>query len=240
MDQVDELLVRNLRGGFEPSFLLVRAAQYGLPRVVQRILNTVPRTGESDFRALRIASANGFADVVRLLLSAGVPAHREAAVAAAKVDNPSCLALLLDALDTSHPAACVLKEAALAGSVGALRVLKPLASAGQWEQECTQAFYAVARSGSVDVAQRLVTVARPPRTAVSLALRYGNEGVVRVLQSEFIAVSAALLALRQLAPGVYVTADLLKLIIAPGSGFLIEPEAAAEAERLGQDLGTRW
>ena len=54
------------------------------------------------------------------------------------LDNPSCLALLLDALDTSHPAACVLKEAALAGSVGALRVLKPLASAGQWEQECTQ------------------------------------------------------------------------------------------------------
>jgi len=230
VDQVDELLVRNLRGGFEPSFLLVRASQYGLPGVVQRILNTAPRTGENDARALQLAAANGFADVVRLLLGAGVPAHREAAAAAAKADNPSCLALLLDALDTRR---VVLKEAALAGSVGALRVLKPLVSAEEWIQECTQAFLAVARSGRVDVAQRLVTVAQPPRAAVSLALRHGNEGVVRVLQNEFVAVTAALVALKKVAPGMYATADLLKLIIAPVSGFAVEPEAVFEAEFLG-------
>jgi len=226
VDQVDEQLVRHLLHGHAQSLLLARAAQYGLVRVVQRFLGTLPRTAEDDARALRAAAANGFPDVVRALLGAGVPPSREAAVAAAKADNPSCLALLLD------DGWSVLPEAALAGSLGVLRLLQPLVPEEEWHAQCARAFQHVAQTGSVAVAESLVAVAQPAEDVVGLAVQYGNAGVVRVLQRRLIARRAALLALRHVAPAVYAVEALRMLIIQPARLY-VSATALADAARLG-------
>jgi hypothetical protein len=230
VDQIDEVLVQRLAGGPGP-FELVRAAAYGLVGVVRRVLARLPvRPPQQDARALEAAATNGYLEVVRVLLAAGVPPTPEAAMRAAKYDHPGCLQLLLGG------GGDILTAAASAGSVAVLRFLclHPPTS-GAWAGAVEVGFMRAAQSGDTALAERLSTLAHAPLRAVSLALRCGNAKVLRVLQKELNSLCFALFALKTAAPAVYACQDMRRLILLRYSRLLDTDvaESLAMARRLG-------